>query len=146
MTCPEAQPDGWRDGEGHWWGRKYYPDAPAPVGAVGDTLARNMRLDTYREMQALLMDFANCPFADDARPALDRWQKKAQALVAGMQRPKTASVRGYERAQKLRTLAEAYETAGDAPADVAILIIEALKAWERTNLPQPLDPELLDRT
>jgi hypothetical protein len=156
MTCPEALPDGTKDGDGFWHGGRWHlgirdgrPDGkggwePYLRDPEEQRYSQRVRTDKYREMQDLLLDLAHSPHAPDARPALDEWQKRAQRVMTGMRRPWSPAVRGTARANELRILAEAYETAAAAEKETATLLIEALKAWERAHPPAPLDPLLLD--
>jgi hypothetical protein len=163
MTCPEAMPDGTREGDGEWQGGRWNPDigsgnepAADPMwrthheaGSAEESYSRQMRFDKYRAMQQLLNEIGFGPPPEDVRPFWDQMRQKAQAILAGMVRPRGPAARAEERAVQLEALARAYRMAAETISILngsddraAALTIEALKAWERAHPPAPLDPLL----
>jgi hypothetical protein len=163
MTCPEAMPDGTREGDGEWQGGRWNPDigsgnepAADPMwrthheaGSAEESYSRQMRFDKYRAMQQLLNEIGFGPPPEDARPFWDQMRQKAQAILAGMVRPRGPAQRSTDRATELDRLALAYRVASgvfpvESPhlGEARALIVEALKAWERAHPPAPLDPLL----
>lgn len=164
---PPVPTDGTRDGDGEWWGGKWFPDAtlgnlPDEIvsevdarmrrthheeGSAEERYSRQMRADKYLAMQQLLNQIANA--APEDNHAM-QFQRQAKAILAGMVRPRGPAVRATDRADELEVLLYAYrvparvlDAEGPIAKRAATLTIEALKAWERAHPPPPLDPLLL---
>jgi len=119
------------------------------AGSPEEAHSRRVRMDKYVAMQALLMEIANCPPADNHAA---QFGPRAQAILAGMQ-PKFREPRrrfpaglANERATELETLAFAYRVIGllhpsqpPLQRNAAELTLKALQAWERDHPPVPLD-------
>jgi len=157
--------DGTRDGDGVWQGGKWHADGPggsgtgpawdpsamwrthhAP-GSAEERYSRTMRFEKYRAMQCLLHAIAEEP--SDHMMADTPFQAQAREILAGMVRPRGPSQRSSDRATELEVLAVAYRlTSGVNPVDsphvgqARALVVEALKAWERSHPPAPIDPLL----
>lgn len=141
-------PDGTREGEG-----KTVDDAarrilgvPEPLTAPAIAAWQNKRLVKYQEMAELLEEVTRA--APEDNHAM-QFQSRARAILAGMVRPRGPSVRSSDRATELEILAVAYRlTSGVNPVEsphvgrARVLIVEALKAWERDHPPAALDPLL----
>lgn len=129
----------------------------AGSGAGGP--GQQIRFDKYLDMQQLLNDIANSDMHTElgegnaAIPSGQSFWARAKEILAGMERPRsgprTPLDRAGSRALELEILAMAYRWVGGAQstsyAPALTLMIEALKAWERANPPEPLDPLLFNR-
>lgn len=160
---PTHPADGTRDGDGVWQGGRWYPDV---VGSSGGGLpenpmwrthhapgspeerySRQMRFDKYLAMQQLLGEIAVAQ--GNTEVGESNFNERARAILAGMVRPRGPSQRAQDRATELEVLVAAYKLAcGVNPVvsnyigEARALIVEALKAWERSHPPAAIDPLL----